>query len=144
MADQREHQERGGILHGLTSIGGRAATATMRPVSDELERALIAVVSSDRVHDMLRRALNSSAAVDLVDDFFDSGLFDHLADRLLASAGLWRLVDEIADSPSVTAAISGQGLSFADQLGGELRSRSRRADARLERIAQRITGRDGP
>ncbi len=143
MPEEREHQERGGILHGLTSLGGRAATATMRPVSDELERALIAVVSSDRVHDMLRRALNSDAAFDLVDDFFDSGLFDRFVERLLASDALWRLVDEIAASPSVTAAISGQSLSFADQLGGELRSRSRRADARLEHIAQRITGRDG-
>ena len=115
----------------------------MRPVNDELERALIAVVSSDRVHDMLRRALNSEAALDVIDDFFDSGLFDRFTERLLESDALWHLVDVIAASPSVTAAISGQGLSFADQLGGELRSRSRRADVRLERIARRISGRNG-
>ncbi len=142
MPDDRAPEGRAGLLHGLTSLGGRAATATLRPVNDELERALISVVSSPRIHAMLRRALNSDAARDLVDDFFDSGLFDRFADRLLASDALWRLVDEIADSPSVTAAISGQGLSFADQLGGELRSRSRQADARLERIARRIVGRD--
>ncbi len=111
-------------------------------MNDELERALIAVISSPRIHDMLRRALNSDAALDLVDDFFDSGLFDRLAERLLESDALWRLVDEIAASPSVTAAISGQSLSFADQLGGELRGRSRSADARLERIAHRIARRN--
>ena len=143
MPDDRAYQNRGGLLHGLSSLGGRAATATMRPVNDELERALIAVMSSDRVHDMLRRALNSDAALDVIDDFFDSGLFDRFAERLLESDALWHLIDEIAASPAVTAAISGQGLSFADQLGGELRSRSRRADVRLERIARRLSGRDG-
>jgi hypothetical protein len=71
------------------------------------------------------------------DDFFESGLFDRFADRLLASDGLWRLIDEIAESPSVTAAISGQGLGFADQLGGEVRTRSRRADEWVERRLRR-------
>lgn len=144
MPDEREHQGRGGLIHGLTSLGGRAATATIRPVSDELERAVIAVASSPRIHAVLRRALSSDAAKDVIDAFFDSGLFDRLADRLLDSDALWRLVDEIAASPSVTAAISGQGLSFADQLGDELRSRSRVADTRLERIAHRLVGRNEP
>ena len=137
MADDHENRGRTGILHGVASIGGRAATATMRPLSDEVERALIAVAGNPRVHAMIRRALYSDTARDLVDDFFESGLFDRFVDRLLASDGLWRIVDEVAGSPSVTAAISGQGLGFADQLGGELRTRSRRADRWLERKAGR-------
>jgi hypothetical protein len=59
-------------------------------------------------------------------------------DRLLEGEALWRLVDEVAQSPSVTAAISGQGLGFADQVGGEVRQRSRQADDWLEEVAHRI------
>ncbi len=142
MPDVRPNHSRSGLLHGLTSLGGRAATATIRPFTDDLERALVAIAANPRIHELVRRALYSDTAKELVDDFFASGLFDRLADRLLASDGLWRIVEEVAQSPSVTAAISGQGLSFADQLGDELRSRSRRADMRVERIARRITGRN--
>ena len=137
MPDDRQNPGRTGILRGVASLGGRAVTATMRPVSDEIEHTLIAVAGNPRIHALMRRALYSETAKDLVDDFFDSGLFDHFVDRLLASDGLYRLVDEIAESPSVTAAISGQGLGFADQLGGELRTRSRRADHWLERRLRR-------
>jgi hypothetical protein len=77
----------------------------------------------------------------LIDTFFDSGLFDRLADRLLASDGLWRLVDEIAASPTVRAAVSQQGLGFADQVGEAVRARSRKGDRRLERAADRLMGR---
>ena len=137
MPDDRENPGRPGILRGVASLGGRAVTATMRPVSDEIEHTLIAVAGNPRIHALIRRALYSDTARDLVDDFFESGLFDRFADRLLASDGLWRLIDEIAESPSVTAAISGQGLGFADQLGGEVRTRSRRADAWVERRLRR-------
>jgi len=41
----------------------------------------------------------------------------------------------------VTAAISQQGLSFADQVGGEMRDRSRRADDWVERAARRLVHR---
>lgn len=109
--------------------------------SDELERILIAVATNGRLRQSLRGLLESDTATSVIDDFFDSGLFDRFVDRLLASEALWRLVDEIAQSPSVTAAVSGQGLSFADQLGGEMRARSRRADDWLERTARRVTHR---
>jgi hypothetical protein len=143
MPDDRENSGRTGILRGVASLGGRAVTATMRPVSDEIEQALIAVAGNPRIHALIRRALYSDTARDLVDDFFASGLFDRFVDRLLASDGLWRIVDEVAESPSVTAAISGQGLGFADQLGGELRTRSRRVDQWPERRLRRRTS-DAP
>ena len=85
--------------------------------------------------------LESDGAKRLIDTFFDSGLFDQFIERLLASDGLWHLVDEVAASPAVTAAISHQGLGFADQVGNEARARSRRTDVRLERIAHRLTHR---
>jgi hypothetical protein len=78
----------------------------------------------------------------MIDTFFDSGLFDHFVDRLLTSDGLWRLIDVIAGSPAVTAAISQQGLGFADQVGDAMRGRSRQADDWLERAGQRIVRRN--
>jgi hypothetical protein len=75
----------------------------------------------------------------LIDAFFDSGLFDRFVDRLLSSDGLWRLVDEIAASPTVRAAVSQQGLGFADQVGDAVRARSRKGDRAFERAADRVT-----
>ena|SRR5436305_3601027 len=126
----------------LGGIGGRAAAATLRPLTDaaypELERLISTVLESERMQESIRRALSSVGARQMVDEFFDSGLFDHFVDRLLASPALWHLVDEVADSPSVTAAITQQGLGFADQVGEELRSRTRRADDWLDRAAGRL------
>jgi hypothetical protein len=96
------------------------------------------MLESEQVQDALRRGLDSDGARQLVDGFFDSDLFDHFVDRLLASDALWRLVDEIADSPAVTVAITQQSLGFADQLGEQIRGRTRRADDWLERAAHRL------
>ena len=55
--------------------------------------------------------------------------------------GLWALIDEIAQSPAVTEAISHQGLSFADQMAGVVRKHSRNADDRVEQLARRVARR---
>ena len=109
--------------------------------SDELERVLLAAIDSPRLQLALSHALDSRGAERLVDGFFESGIFDRVIDRLLEAESLWHLVDEIAASPAVTAAISQQGLSFADQVGEEARSRSRSADDWLERAAHRLVRR---
>lgn len=158
MATEHSNSSRRGVLHGLTSIGGRAAAVTMKPVtgavgaaaeagmgvqrravdrlldSGELEQLL----ASPRLQALVDQVLDSEGAKKLVDTFFESGLFDRLVDRLLASDGLWHLVDEVAASPAVRAAFAQQGLGFADQVGGVVRRRSRRADDSLERVAQRL------
>ncbi len=162
MPEQPSSDARNGVLRDFAGLGGRAAAAGMRPLlgaaadagigierraldrlleSEELERVLIAVGTSERVRTLLSRALRSDIAAELVDDFFTSGLFERFVENLLASDALWRLVDEIAQSPSVAEAIPDQGLGFADQLGGELRTRSRKADAWLERAAGRVVRR---
>ena len=163
MADHRFNGSRPSVLRGLATIGGRAAAVTVRPFSgvvgaaaeagmDLERRAMDRLIESGELERMLESAriqavatqlLDSEGARRLVDAFFDSGLFDQFVDRLLASDGLWKLIDEIAASPAVTAAISQQGLGFADQVGGELRARSRTADAWLERAARRLIPR-GP
>jgi hypothetical protein len=145
-------------LRPLADFGGRAAAVTLRPFtgavgaaagagisqgrhvvdrfleSGELERLL----ASARVQAIFAQVVRSDGATQLIDTFFESGLFDTLVDRLLASDGLWRLIDEIASSPAVRAALSQQGLGFADQVGAAVRARSRRADRRLERAAERL------
>jgi hypothetical protein len=106
--------------------------------SDELERVITAAINSPRVRATIQAALASDAARQLVDTFFDSGLLDQFLERLLASPSLWHLIDEIAGSPAVTAAISQQGLGFADEVGDEVRERSRKADDWVERTARRL------
>jgi hypothetical protein len=155
---------RSGPLHEFASIGNRALSATLKPFSaaaglaadagigvehraldrllesGELERLL----DNHRLQAMLGQVLSSPGARKLVDTFFDSGLLDHFLDRLLESPALWHLIDEIAGSPAVLDAVSQQGLGFADQVGEEVRNRSRKADDWLERAAQRIVGRHRP
>ncbi len=122
--------------------------------SDELERVVTVAVNSVHMQAALKQALESDGATQLIDSLFDSGLLDRFLarlvdsgaldrffDRILTSEGLWNLVDEIASSTAVTAAISQQGLGFADEMGAQVRTRSRKADDWMERAARRLTGR---
>ena len=151
----------------MIGLGTRAATAALRPVvgiaeaaadagvrlqrravdrvldSDELERVVIVAINNVHIQAGLKLALESEGATQLVDSLFDSGLIDRFLERLLASEALWHMIDEIAASPAVTAAISQQGLGFADELGDGMRARSRKADDWMERAARRLVGR-GP
>ncbi len=148
MPEDPKDNQRSRTFRPLGGIGGRAAAATLRPFTDaaalELEALLSTALESEHVQRGLRGAFESDGGKQLIADFFDSGLFDEFVDRLLTSAALWRLVDEVADSPAVTAAISQQGLGFADQVGEEVRRRTRKADDWLERIAHRLIRRRDP
>jgi hypothetical protein len=161
MAEYRSNGSHPAVVRGLMTIGGRAAAVGIRPFSGvfgaaaeagmDLERRAVdrliesgeleRLLASSRVQSLASQLLDSDGARRLVDAFFDSGLFDQFVERLLASDALWDLVDRIAGSPAVTAAISQQGLGFADQVGDELRTRSRNADAWLERAARRLAHR---
>jgi hypothetical protein len=165
MATDEVNSSGSGLLHGLSSISGRAAAVALRPVtgaagaaasaavalerraldrvleSEELERIVTTIFDSPQVQAAIQGALESEGARRLLDGFFESGLLEDFLHRLVNSDALWGLVDEIAGSPAVTAAISQQGLGFADQVGGEVRARSRKADDWLERAAQRLAHR---
>ena len=58
--------------------------------------------------------------------------------RLLESEEMWVLVDEIAQSPAVTEAVTQQSLGFADEVADDVNKRARRADAIAEHIARRL------
>jgi hypothetical protein len=165
MSENRSRSSRLGPLGPLVGFGTRAATATLRPIvgvagaaaeagldlerravnrvleSDELERVVVVAINSAHIQAALKQALESEGATQLVDSLFDSGLLDRFLERLLASESLWNMIDEIASSPAVTAAISQQGLGFADQVGDQVRDRSRKADDWMERAARRLIGR---
>jgi hypothetical protein len=163
-ADRRANS-RSRVLRPLAHIGGRAASATLRPVtgaataavqagvtlerravgrvldSPEFERLFSATLDRPQIQASIKRALDSDGARQLIASFFDSGLFDEFVDRLLASQGLWKIVDEVAASPSVSAAITQQSLGFADQVADDVRTQSRKADDLLERLANRLVRR---
>ncbi len=142
----------------------RVQAALSEAVAGELVRNLIAdFVDGGAMDELVGRLLDSDAIWRLIDGVLDRigdsealwRLVDHLLarlaesaalgkfvdtllDRLTESEALWRLVDEVASSPSVTAAITQQSLGFAEEVRDDVRTRSRRADDWLARVARRI------
>src|ERR1700748_897936 len=104
--------------------------------SGERGRRLVMAAESPQVQAALEEVMSSPALQQMVDVLFEGPLLDHAIDRLLASEALWRLIEDVATRPAVLAAVSQQGLGFADQIGEDVRRRSRRADDWLERAAQ--------
>ena len=103
-------------------------------VEDGLDRA----IAQGLVDRIVNRLVAEGIVERTVDRVFDEErVIDEVVKRLLDSPALWVLVDEIAQSPAVTEAISRQSVGFAEQVAGEARVWSLRADARLERMARR-------
>jgi hypothetical protein len=102
-----------------------------------LERLAGGVLDDPEVERALVAALDSPAAERLMTHVLESRLIDEAVRRLLDGEELWLVVDEIAQSPAVTEAITRQSIGFADQVAGGVRARSRNADAWLERAARR-------
>ena len=110
-----------------------------RLLSEELvEQTTARVLEGPELERVVHAALDSAAVERLIGSAIQSRLLDETVVRLLESDDLWLLVDEIAQSPAVTAAIAGQSASFADQVAGGVRARSRSADAWLEQRARRM------
>ena len=118
------------IADRMLSDGAADAIAARLAAGPELERITAA-------------ALDTPAARRLVAQVIESSVADEAVVRLLESEDLWILVDQIAQSPAVTEAISHQGVGLAEEVAEVVRARSRRADARLERAARRLLRRDG-
>lgn len=162
MAENHRTNPASRAVRRLVGIGGQAAAITLRPLSGvaeiaadagmqlerravdrvldsaELERVVLATLDSARVQDAVKRLVASDGVKAIIAAVFDSDLVDEIVDHVLTSPAVWRLVDEIADSPAVTAAVTQQSLGFADQIGDQVRTRSRGADDWLERAAHRI------
>ena len=98
-----------------------------------LERIVEQALESPGAARMLTRVVESSVVEDAT-----TRTVEDIIDRLRQSPALWALVDEVAQSPAVLDAIAQQSAGLADQVGDELRERSRHADDRLEHAAWRL------
>jgi hypothetical protein len=108
--------------------------AVLAAAEDAIDRA----IANGLVERIVDRLIAQGIVERAVDRVFDERrVIDEIVKRLIESDGLWVLVDEIAKSPAVTDAIGRQSIGFADQVAGQVRERSRGADARLERFARR-------
>jgi hypothetical protein len=111
-----------------------------------VERVGARLVEGPELDRMLAQALESAAVERVVADVVDSAVVrdavarvaDDAVERLRSSPALWNLINDVAQSPAIADAIAQQGAGFADQVGDELRDRSRSVDERLERAAARL------
>jgi hypothetical protein len=128
----------------LTALDGTLAvldTTLTSPLAEEVGERIRQSALPDVLEPLLVRAVDSPEAERLVGRVIDSRVIDAAVAQLLESNALWALIDEIAQSPAVTNAISRQSVSFADQLAGVMRNRSRTADDQLEQFVRRIARR---
>jgi len=141
-----------GVAGAAASVGRSVERRVVDGVlnSAELERIIGTALNTPGVQAAVeqvmrsegaKQVMRSEGAKQVIAGFFDSGLLDDFIDHLLESPSLWRLIDEVAASPAVTAAITQQSLGFADQVGAEVRVRSRDVDDWLERAARRLARR---
>lgn len=139
---------------GRAALAGLDAVLNWRYTDEAVERMLASPVADRAVAHALRGPLADAVARELgaavdspaveraVTEIIESRLLDTIVERLLEAEELWLLVDEIARSPAVTEAIGQQSVGFADQVAGQVRVRSQRADARVERVARRLLRRE--
>jgi hypothetical protein len=121
-------------------------TAQRLLTGPEVERLLEMALGSERIEQLMTEALESPGMERIVNQAIESRLADETITRLieettarlLASDGLWVLVDEVAASPAITEAITQHGVGFADQVADEVRERTRHADAWMETVARRV------
>jgi hypothetical protein len=106
--------------------------------SGELDNLVDRALESPTIDRLLQRVIESAAAERLVARVIQGPLLDEAVARLLESEDLWLLVEVVAQSPAVTEAISRQSVGFADQVAGAVRTRSFRADDRLEAAARKL------
>ena len=102
-------------------------------LAPELERIVEKALETPGVERMLTQIVESRAVREAV-----ARVADDTVERLRTSDAMWTLIDDIAQSPVVTEAITQQGYGFADQVGDQIRERSRHADERLEHVAWRL------
>jgi hypothetical protein len=129
-----------------TVLTGEAVDVIVERVLAEgvVERSAARVLDGPELERVVAAALDSPAIEGLVARVIDSRLVDETVARLLESEDLWLLVEEIAQSPAVTDAITQQSMSFVDEIADGFRERSRSADAWLERAAHRALRRPPP
>lgn len=152
-----------------TVVGSQAVQDSIERVvaSPAMTSAVDAVVGSEAVQETIERVLSGPAVASALETILSPETIDMIADEvarsqmvqkitvaaieageiapiidaLLEREELWILVQTIAESPAVIDAIRQQGFGFADQVGDEVRGRTRTADEILARTARTFIGR---
>ncbi len=152
-----------------TVMGSKAVQDSIERVvaSPAMTSAVDAVVGSPAVQETLERVVSGPAfasalrtilspeTVDMIADevarsqmvqkitvaAMEAGEMAPIVDAFLEREELWILVQTIAESPAVIDAVRQQGFGFADQVGDEVRGRSRTADQVVARTARTFIGR---
>ncbi len=102
----------------------------------DVDRVVAAVLESELTERALDRALASPGLERLVVQVLESRLVDELTERVLRSPEIDRIVEYVATSPQVLDAVSRQTQSLADEMVGNVRRRSQRADDVAERTVR--------
>jgi hypothetical protein len=111
-----------------------AAEVPAQVVSQALEAGVLdEVVTRALADDSVERTVER-----LLTGWFEGPLYDEVVNRVLASAELWRLVDEIAHSPEVMEAITAGSASLAGEVADQVRRRTIVADDVAERITRKV------
>ncbi|HEY4281259.1 MAG TPA: hypothetical protein VGM91_23810 [Conexibacter sp.] len=120
------------------ALAGLDALLASRLAEEAVRRTVERVLTGPELDAIVGQIVESPAMERVVERVVDSRLMGTAAARLLESEQLWMLVQEVAQSPAVTDAITRQGASFAQDVAGDVRDRSENADAWLERAARRV------
>ena len=103
------------------------------------QRVVDRILQDGVIEQIADRVLSGPELERMLAAAFQSALPEELIAQALASEAVWVLVDEIARSPSVTEAIAHQGTGFLEQVAAKTRDRSRQADSRLQRLAEKVS-----
>ena len=134
------------VLDGILSSSVADEAVDRVLASRWAERTAVQVVDGEQSQRALAAALDSPAFERAVAQVLASRVVDEaiveIIERTLArlpeSPALWQLIDEVAASPAVRAAVTQQSVGLAGELAEDVRTRSRRADDQLETAARRI------
>jgi hypothetical protein len=103
-----------------------------------LDRAIERALDSPTTERLVAELLANPGVERIAVQVLDSRLLDELIDRLLVSPELQKIVSHIAESDEVRAALTQQSFGLADELAGQVRTQTSRADDSVERIARRL------
>lgn len=124
-------------------VGSPAVQETLeRVVSGPAFASALRTILSPETIDMIADEVAQSQMVQKITvAAMEAGEMAPIVDAFLEREELWILVQTIAESPAVIDAVRQQGFGFADQVGDEVRGRSRTADQVVARTARTFIGR---
>src|SRR3954451_15946880 len=127
---------------GALVLRGRREEVRVRVALERSVTDRAAAVAVD--YDLLDRVLASPEVEAFIVRVMQSTLVDDLTDQVLASEELQRVVEHVAQSEEVRRALRAQSAGLADEVAGEMRTRSAAADDAAERFARRLLRRRRP